>query len=58
MAVCGVKIRNVNQNNKAGLFEGSFFWGGWGEGGQFNSPPLHIFIFQEELVYHLTLCNC
>ena len=30
MAVCGVKIRNVNQNNKAGLFEGSFFWGGGG----------------------------
>ena len=31
---------------KAGLFEGSFLWGGE-EGGQFDPP---VFIFQEELI--------
>ena len=37
-------MNDIFNPNKAGLFEGSFFWGG--VGGQFTPP----FIFQEELI--------
>ena len=39
--------------NKAGLFEGSFFFFSWRDGVEFDSPPLlppTSFIFQEELI--------
>ena len=39
--------------NKAGLFEGSFFFFSWRKGVEFDSPPLlplTSFIFQEELI--------
>ena len=45
MSTYAYKTLHRSNSNKAGLFEGSFFWGG-GEG-QFEPPP---FIFQEELV--------
>ena len=42
------KYPNELNPNKAGLFEGSFFWGGGG--GQFDTPPPPPVIFQEDLI--------
>ena len=50
--------------NKAGLFEGSFFWGGGGGGGfQIDLPsPRTPLVFQEEKKnlsnFNITLYNC